>query len=166
MTEVTVWSAWIGGIAIGLYGLLQLALSGQALGVSTGYGNVCALTSRRPFFRQGPYADRNSWRLWFMLGIPLGALIAALSSPGPWVASFSLGPLYDRVLPAALWAKGIVLLAGGVLMGLGARMAGGCTSGHSIAGIALLNWPSLLASAGFFAGGILAVQLLFRVLGA
>ena len=70
--------------------------------------------------------------------------------------------MYDSVLPQAIWAKGAVLLGGGVLMGLGARMAGGCTSGHAIAGITLLNWPSVVSAVGFFLGGIVAVQLMFR----
>jgi uncharacterized membrane protein YedE/YeeE len=48
------------------------------------------------------------------------------------------------------------------LIGFGARMAGGCQSGHSINGLSVLNPPSLLASAGFFVGGIVAVQILFR----
>lgn len=165
MTEVIVWSGWLGGLAVGLYGLIQLAASGKALGVSTGYGNVCGLACSQPFFHTGSYAKLNNYRIWFMVGIPLGALVAALTSPGPLVASFSLGPMYDAVMPSALWAKGLVLVLGGVAMGLGARMAGGCTSGHSIAGLSLLNWPSAVASAGFFAGGIIAVQVLFRVFG-
>jgi uncharacterized membrane protein YedE/YeeE len=41
-------------------------------------------------------------------------------------------------------------------------MAGGCQSGHSINGMSLLNLPSLVASVGFFIGGIVAVQALFR----
>lgn len=162
MTEVIVWSGWIGGLLVGLYALLQLALFGSPLGVSTGYGNVCALTSRRPFFCSGPYADKNSWRLWFLIGLPLGGVVAALTSPGALSASFSVGAMYDSVLPQAIWAKGAVLLGGGVLMGLGARMAGGCTSGHAIAGITLLNWPSVVSAVGFFLGGIVAVQLMFR----
>lgn len=166
MTEVIVWSGWVGGLAVGLYGLAQLLLAGKPLGVSTGYGNVCGLTSRRPFFRRGDYENNNSWRVWFIVGLPLGALIAALTSPGEIALSFSLGPMYDSVFPTALWAKGLLLLAGGVMMGLGARMAGGCTSGHSIAGLALLNVPSLIASAGFFVGGIVVVNILFRVIGA
>lgn len=163
MTEVVVWSAWLGGVAVGLYGLGQFLLTNKLLGVSTGYGNICSLASRQEFFRVGAYSERLNWRLFFLLGIPLGGLIAALTSPRPFGFSFSVGPMYDSVLPQALWAKGLVLGAGGFLMGLGARMADGCTSGHAISGVALLNWPSALAAAGFFAGGIIAVQTLFRI---
>ncbi|MCB9557060.1 MAG: YeeE/YedE family protein [Deltaproteobacteria bacterium] len=165
MTEVVVIDAWLGGLAIGLYGVAQLLLTGKQLGVSSGYGSICALGSRADYFRSGSHAVRNDWRLYFLLGIPLGGLLAALTSEGPIVASLSLGPLYDRVFPQALWAKAALLFAGGTAMGYGSRLAGGCTSGHVITGVALLNWPSMVAGGCFFLGGIAAVQLLFRALG-
>ena len=164
MTQVIVWSGWIGGMAVGLYTLFQWIVSGHALGVSTGFGNICSRFSRANFFHQGEYATANNWRLWFLIGLPLGGFIAALTSPGEIVASFSLGKMYDSVMPQALWAKGIVLTFGGALIGYGSRSAGGCTSGHSIAGMSMLNPPSVFASAGFFAGGIIAIQTLFRLL--
>lgn len=164
MSQVVVWSGWVGGLAIGAYTLLQFLLSGRALGASTGYGNLCALVSRDRYFREGDYADPFNWRMWFTIGLPLGGLIALLSSPGAaWAPSFDMGPMYESVLPAAAWARGLVLMAGGVAIGYGARLAGGCTSGHSIVGMALLNPPSIVASAGFFVGGIAVVQLLFNV---
>lgn len=161
MTEVIVWSGWVGGLAVGMYALFQLYVTGKPLGVSTGYGNVCSFVSKADFFRQGDYEEPNNWRLWFIIGLPLGGLLAALTSPGEVVASFSVGQMYDSVLPQALWAKGLVLMFGGVLIGYGSRMANGCTSGHAIAGISLLNPPSVLAAAGFFVGGVIMVQLLF-----
>ncbi len=164
ITTVIFWQGWVGGIAIGSYLLFQLIISGHPLGVSTAFGNVCGMFSRLPFFHRGSFEDNFNWRLWFIIGIPLGGLIAALTSPGPIVPSFSLGELYDSVLPAALPLRALVLSAGGVLIGLGSRMAGGCTSGHSISGLALLNPPSIVASAGFFAGGIIIVQFLFNIL--
>ena len=163
MTDVTTWTGWAGGIGVGCYALVQLLVSGRTLGVSSGYGAACGLVLRTSFFRQTVVHSR--WRVWFLVGIPFGGLLAALTSPGPLVASFSLGSLYDAVLPASIGAKSAVLLAGGVLMGWGARLAGGCTSGHAITGLALLNGPSFIAAAGFFAGGIAAVHVLFRFIG-
>jgi len=164
MTEVIVWSGWIGGLAIGSYALLQFIVSGHTLGVSTAFGNVCAFFSKAAFFKSQDFQNKVNWRLWFILGIPLGGFIAAITSGTAIIPSFSLGQLYDSVLPQQLWLKAIVLSAGGILIGLGSRMAGGCTSGHAIAGLGLLNPPSLAASAGFFAGGIIAVQVLFNIL--
>jgi len=164
MTEVIVWSGWIGGIGVGLYAMLQLLLTSKLLGVSTGYGNICSYISRASFFHKGDYSDRSNWRLWFVLGLPLGGLLAGLTSPEVFGVSFNLGMLYESVMPDALWLKGTVLFAGGIMIGIGARLAGGCTSGHSIAGLGLMNPPSILASAGFFIGGIIMVQSLFYFL--
>src|SRR3546814_6964558 len=51
-----------------------------------------------------------------------------------------------------------LLLIGGLLVGFGARYAGGCTSGHSISGISNLQLPSLIATIGFFIGGMIMVD--------
>jgi uncharacterized membrane protein YedE/YeeE len=155
----------VGGALIGLYLVLQYWLTGKALGCSTGYGNLCAPWAKTPYFKQSEYAEWNNWRLWFAIGLPLGGVLAAFTSGSPIEPTLSMGPLYDSVLPASIWWRGPDLIAGGVLIGFGARLAGGCQSGHSINGMALLNPPSFLASAGFFIGGILAVQALFGLFG-
>jgi len=165
MSELLVWSGWVGGIAVGLYTLLQFWVTGKALGCSTGYGNVCGLASKAPFFHTGEYADLLNWRLWFLLGLPFGGAFALVSSGVAWHPTFDMGAMYEQVLPITVWARGLVLIAGGALIGYGARSACGCPSGRSIAGMSQLSLPSLLASVGFFAGGIIAVQTLFRVVG-
>lgn len=165
MTEVTVWNGWLGGALIGLFVIAMAWIAGKPLGCSTAYGNVCGFASRLRYFHTGPYATLNNDRLWFMFGLPLGGLLAALTSPGEIVMSFSLGELYDSVLPAALPARALVLVVGGVMIGFGSRMAGGCQSGHSIMGMGLRNLPSVVASMGFFIGGIVAVQLMFGIFG-
>jgi uncharacterized membrane protein YedE/YeeE len=165
MAELVVWPGWIAGAAIGVYLALQYYLTGKPLGCSSGYGNLCGVVTRTPFFRRGEFESRTSWRLWFTLGLPLGGAIGVLSSGGAIEPSFHMGALYESVLPESLALRAVYLVAGGVLIGLGARMAGGCQSGHAINGLSLLNPPSLLASAGFFVGGVVAVQALFGWLG-
>ncbi len=55
-----------------------------------------------------------------------------------------------------LTLKGLLLMvAGGFLVGFGTRYARGCTSGHGILGLSALQWPSLIATASFFLGGII-----------
>ena len=165
MVEVVVWSGWVGGIGVGLYLLVQYWVTGTALGASTGYGNVCALGSRRPFFSSGRFADPKNWRLWFTLGLPLGGFAALMTSPGAvFEPTLSMGSVYETVFPASPALRIPLLLLGGACIGYGARMAGGCTSGHSITGTAMLNPPSMLASVGFFAGGVAIVQFIFNVL--
>ena len=61
--------------------------------------------------------------------------------------------------------KGITLLAlGGLLVGFGARYAGGCTSGHAISGLSNLQLPSLIAVIGFFIGGLVMIHFLFPLI--
>ena len=164
MSDAIFWPSWLGGLSIGLFALAQYWITNHQLGCSLGYGHVCGLVSRAEAFHSGELAPADNWRLWFLLGLPLGGLVAVLTSPTThFSANLSMGQMYDQVMPSALWAKTLLLTAGGALMGTGARMAGGCTSGHVIAGCALLNPPSLLAGALFFSGGLVTVQILFRL---
>ena len=57
-----------------------------------------------------------------------------------------------------------ILLIGGILVGFGARYAGGCTSGHAISGISNLQLPSLIATIGFFIGGLIMIHLIFPLI--
>lgn len=57
-----------------------------------------------------------------------------------------------------------ILLIGGVLVGFGARYAGGCTSGHAISGLSNLQIPSLIAVVGFFIGGLTMVHVLMPII--
>ncbi|MBW7846282.1 MAG: YeeE/YedE family protein [Bacteroidia bacterium] len=59
---------------------------------------------------------------------------------------------------------GILLAVGGFLIGFGSRYADGCTSGHTIMGLSLLSSASLLASFGFFIGGVLGSFLILDFL--
>ena len=54
----------------------------------------------------------------------------------------------------------VLMVIGGFLVGFGTRFAGGCTSGHTIMGLSNLQWPSLLATVGFFIGGLISTHLL------
>lgn len=142
------WPWWVSGTLIGLTVPLLYILAGKAFGISTSLqqiGAMCAPRSKLEYLRKH---DRigHFWTLIFATGIALGAFVAShfLSAEPP-----SLLP--DELRSPAGAAK---LLLGGFLIGFGTRYAGGCTSGHSITGIANLNWPSLLATICFFAGGL------------
>jgi len=73
--------------------------------------------------------------------------------------------LFDTVFTSRMDVKLAVLFAGGLLVGFGARWAGGCTSGHSIMGISQGQKASMLVTVGFMAAGMLVANFLFRVLG-
>jgi hypothetical protein len=158
---VTPWPWWVAGPAIGLVVTLFAWVTGKALGVSTGYGSACAVVSRLSFFRAREYTDR--WRLWFVVGLPLGGLVAALAGGrfGPVPAFGAL----DALTGGSTLAQAAMLFAGGILIGAGARWAGGCPSGHSIVGLAQGAGVSLVATLGFMVGGFAVVNVLWALLG-
>jgi len=150
---IDTWPWWTGGLAIAAVVLGLLLVDNRQLGVSTGCGEICRLPV-------SPEA-RASWRPRFLLGILLGGLLAALlsrSSP-----TFSMGTL-DAVLPA-LPPRLALLFGAGLLLGGGARLAGGCTSGHAIVGTALGARSSWVATALFMLAGFFTTQLLFHARG-
>lgn len=161
MESLIIWSAWVGGIAIGLYAVVQFWLSNRQLGCSLAYGNIIGLISGLDFFHKGQFKELNNWRLWFILGVPLGGMLAAYTSSGSLTATWSMGQLYDSMLPESEWLKAVMVTFGGILLGFGARLAGGCTAGHVISGGAQLNPPSIIAAVLFFIGGLFIVQLLY-----
>jgi uncharacterized protein len=136
------WPFWIAGPALAGFVWLLLWADNKLLGVSTGFAELCAAARDRTL--------RSSWRLRFLPGIVFGGLIASLFSgyrPG-----FALGN-FDALFGAMPLIKVPVLLGAGVLIGYGARLAGGCTSGHGIVGTALFAKSSLLATALFLTSG-------------
>jgi uncharacterized membrane protein YedE/YeeE len=99
------------------------------------------------------------WQWMLVAGMVAGALISSLLSgdfgwqwvPARWAAAFGTSALV-RVIAG---------LAGGILLGFGARWAGGCTSGHGISGTMQMAVSSWISAICFFVGGILMAQILF-----
>lgn len=142
------WPWWLSGILLGLTVPLLYILAGKAFGISTSLqeiGAYCTPNSKLDYLKS---FDRKShfWTLIFVLGVGIGGAIG----------SFVLSSKPIEFLPEFFnsWPGLIQLLVGGFLVGFGARYAGGCTSGHSLTGISNLNWPSLVATISFFAGGL------------
>ncbi|WP_321325069.1 YeeE/YedE family protein [Thiomicrorhabdus sp.] len=159
--EITVWSGWLAGLAIGLFVILHFWLIGKPAGCSTGYGNVCGyICKNMSYYHEGEYRHKNNPKLWFLIGIPIGGFLSAMSSPEPWHFSFDMG-MYEQILPNSDAAKALWLIFGGMLLGFGARLAGACTTGHALVGGAMLNPPSLLAGAVFFMSAFITTRLLF-----
>ena len=142
------WPWWLSGILIGLTVPLLYVLAGQSFGISTSLqqmGAMCLPGSNLSYFKEFD-KRKGMWTVMFALGIGVGSFVAT--------RILSADPV--EFLPASYANVGgaIRLLVGGILIGFGTRYAGGCTSGHSITGIANLNWPSLVATIFFFVGGL------------
>ena len=132
----TPWSALLGGALIGLSASLLMVTLGRVAGVS---GIVAGLV--------GPRDDRP-WRLAFIVGLLGAGLVANLAFPELLTSST---PSVGRTP--------LLLGVAGVVVGVGTRLGGGCTSGHGVCGLSRFSWRSLVATLIFMATGAAAATI-------
>lgn len=163
---VNTWPWWAGGLAIGSFIFLFFIFTGNALGVSSGCVNLCKIafpTKNLKFFQKAAFKNIYDWRFLFVTGLVIGGLISSLVS-GHFGFNFDKGfETLATVFPGSL--KFIILFFGGLLVGFGARFAGGCTSGHGMVGNAQLSPSSFISTICFMIAGFIVTNLIFRVLG-
>lgn len=172
------WPWYVAGAIIGLIVPALLILGNKHFGISANLRHTCAacFPAGINFFKYD--WKREIWNFFFVAGIFAGAFFAAqfLANPAPvqvhpeLVNELEQYGIKDRsnMMPAELFSleslfsvRGLIMLiGGGFLVGFGSRYAGGCTSGHSIMGLSNLQWPSLIATIMFMAGGFLMVNLI------
>ncbi len=165
------WPWYIAGPLIGLIVPALLLLGNKSFGVSGTLRQICAacLPANIPFFKYD--WKKDSWNLFFVAGILGGGLLATLFLSGDAPVAITTGTRtvlqsqgvndFSGLVPADIFSfsalrtlRGLVFIVfGGFLVGFGTRYAGGCTSGHSIMGLSTLQWPSLVATCCFMAGG-------------
>lgn len=153
--------AWA-GLGIALITLLLKGLWNHSLGISTGFEQICSLWSRAPYFSRSGLGERARWRWPFMGGLLAGGVLSAVLAGG-WTPIWDLG-MFDAGISTAPAAKLAWMFAGGLLIGFGTRLAGGCTSGHGIFGLANFDRASLVSVLAFMASGIVTANLLWRVI--
>jgi uncharacterized membrane protein YedE/YeeE len=110
-----------------------------------------------------PAAAATGWwsNLAFAIAVFLGGLAAAVSTDAVQL-NLLPGPVYKGFFGDGLAAL-LILLVGGVMIGFGTRMGGGCTSGHGLNGCGRLQIACMVATASFFGAGI-AVSWMLEVL--
>ena len=151
----------IGGAGIAGVTLLLLFITNTRLGISGGLEDICGLVLAQSYLRRPGREAARAWRLPFLVGLLLGGVLSAALGGG-WHPTWTLGML-DDVIGLGHAGKVLWMFAGGLFIGFGTRLAGGCTSGHGIFGLANLELPSLVATVSFMAGGIVTTQLLYRI---
>jgi uncharacterized membrane protein YedE/YeeE len=139
-----------GGLLIGAGVALLFAFTGLVGGMSTVFTSTWSFVVQNRFFQQLRFTESRIWRLVYALGLVLGA----------WLWWRTLGQQAPQHSAVPVWQ----LLLGGFLVGYGARLGNGCTSGHGICGLGSLQWPSLLAVLTFMASAFATANLIARVL--
>lgn len=152
----------LAGVGIAGITLALLFIANRRLGVSSGLEDVCSLVLRLPYFRRGSLLAARSWRLPLIVGLLLGGVLSAVLGGG-WGPIWDLGR-FDEAIGFGPAGKLAWMFLGGLFIGFGTRLAGGCTSGHGIFGMSNFELPSLISTLAFMTGGILTSHLVYRVL--
>ncbi len=167
------WPWYVSGPLIGLMVPLLLYLGNKPFGISSSLKHICAacFPANISFFKYD--WKQEAWNLFLAAGILIGAFITwqwffdynSISLNPKLVDELSSYGISDskQIVPHEIvnWSglttlKGFIfIVVGGFLVGFGTRYAGGCTSGHAISGLSNLQWPSLVATISFMAGGFL-----------
>ena len=130
----------LGGLLIGAAAVLLMALNGRIAGIS---GIAAGLV-------RAPFAPESLWRVAFLLGLVLGPLVVLAVTGKSGIGAPTATP--------------VVLIAAGLLTGLGTALGGGCTSGHGVCGMARLSLRSIAATLIFMAVAIATVFITRHVL--
>lgn len=172
------WPWYIAGPLIGLMVPILLLIGNRKFGISSSLRHLCAacIPANISFFNYD--WKKETWNLVFVGGILAGAFLATLllQNHEPVtvhpaltreLSTYGIHDFSNQVPPDLFnWQtlisfRGFILMVvGGFLVGFGTRYAGGCTSGHSIMGLSNLQWPSLVATVCFMAGGFIAANLI------
>lgn len=133
------WPALAGGVLIGCAATLLVLANGRVAGISGILGGLL-----------GPWPADWAWRIAFLAGL----MIAPLA----WIALAGAPTIVVE-------ARYPVLVAAGLLVGIGTRYASGCTSGHGVCGLSRMSPRSLAATLAFMAAGFATVYVTRHLLG-
>ncbi|MBE2264571.1 MAG: YeeE/YedE family protein [Burkholderiaceae bacterium] len=157
------WPPLAAGVALGLVLLLTFVLTGHGLGatgattrVSAWLGELVAPAATHANAYLGPMVEGgnplSSWISWQVVGVALGALVAAF-----WGGRFRVQ--LDGAHSVGTPRRIATALIGGLLAGFGARVAAGCTSGLGLSGAATLGIAAFVFLGTFFASGLIVHRL-------
>ena len=140
-TNFTPWASLSGGIILGLASAIFILVNGRILGISGILGGLLP-----------PKVGDTTWRIAFMLGL------------------FAAPAVFHAVVPVQyitaprIEASDFLVVAAGLLVGIGTRYASGCTSGHGVCGLSRLSPRSLVATASFMGAGFITVYVMRHVI--
>lgn len=170
--KANAWNPYIAGALAGVLLTLSVMVAGKFFGASTTFARTAAKleaaagidTSRIEYFttKKGKYGPDSipNWQVFFVVGIALGGLAASLASgtfklqrvPAMWARRFGERPLW----------RNLAAFTGGAILIFGARLAGGCPSGHGLSGLAQMAVSGFVALTFFFLGGWITARLLYQ----
>jgi len=166
----THWSPYTVGIGIGILSWLSFLISGKPIATSTSFAQTGGMienlltggkAEKRPYYKK--IKLRINWQWMLVLGVVAGSFLSAVIS-GDLQANAWVPSLWESAFGDSAVLRVLVALAGGIILGFGARFAGGCTSGHGISGTLQLAVSSWISAIFFFVGGIITAHFIYLVI--
>lgn len=153
------WSPYVVGASIGVLSWLTFYFSDNPIGASSFYAHIAGFLGKLiaprhmeslAYFKSKP--PRVNWGFVFVVATIAGGAIAALK--GDEFTDEWLPPMWEARFGDSIALRAAIGFSGGLLMAFGARLAGGCTSGHGISGTLQLNPGAWITVICLFIGGI------------
>ena len=142
MENFTPLASFMGGVLIGLAGIIFLYFNGKICGVSGIFGGL--LTAAK---------NDTAWRVIFIAGLFTGSLCLPMLQGGEFAA------------PGQLDRSALAIIVAGLLVGVGARLGSGCTSGHGVCGVGRMAPRSIVATFLFVSAGVFTAVIVNHVFG-
>ncbi|MDY0211886.1 MAG: YeeE/YedE thiosulfate transporter family protein [Desulfuromonadaceae bacterium] len=164
--KMKAWSPYAAGVGIGILSWFAFLFSNHPLGVSTAFAKTSGMLEKslrgdqvltRDYYQR--FVPSIDWEWMLVVGLFCGALLSALLA-GDFALSF-LPPLWTERFGTGIWWRWLLAFGGGILIGIGARWANGCTSGHALSGTMQLAVSSWVTACGIFSAGIITALLIF-----
>jgi len=167
------WRPYLAGALVGVLAALSVLVSTKMLGspkylgASTSFVRAAGLVEKvaAPAHVENNeyYQDKKvkvDWQMMFVVGILLGALVASLADKS--FKKESVPPIWSDRFGNKVSLRAVGAILGGIVAMFGARLAGGCPSGHGLSGLMQLSISGFIAMAGFFGAGIIVAHFMYR----
>lgn len=167
------WSPYLVGVLVGILSILSVIVTtsvlgkGKFLGASTTYVRAAGLIEKSiaaDHVNSNTYFQSKKvnidWQMMFVVGILLGAFISSLT--GKSFKSENIPPMWQQRFGNSIPKRAIVAFLAGLVAMFGARLAGGCPSGHGLSGLMQLSASGFIALAFFIIGGAITAKILYK----
>ncbi|HPI98277.1 MAG TPA: YeeE/YedE thiosulfate transporter family protein [Synergistales bacterium] len=160
------WNPYLAGALAGLLAVASVAIVGKFFGASTTFARLGGAlegsvlpqhVQTLAYFQKYPF--KMDWQLLFLVGIAAGSFMASI-----WSGTFSLTlfpDMWKHRFGTSVVKRSITAFLGGILAGFGARMAGGCPSGHGLSGLMQMSVSGYISLVCFFLGGIIIARIIY-----
>ena len=167
------WRPYVAGALVGLLASISVLVSTKMLGkpkylgASTTFvraaGLIKSSVAKEHVENNTYYQSKKvkiDWQFMFVIGILFGAFTASMIDRSFKVES--IPPIWSDKFGSKITVRAIAAFLGGIVAMFGARLAGGCPSGHSLSGLMQLSISGFLAMMGFFGAGVLVAHLFYK----